>query len=92
MTTQNLAKDITCPKCGTSIPIAMSRLGRKRLDIPFKNVCEALCVYQDIARAAEKLGCSVGFIYNACKDHGTKPKDVMEARSNRTGLDQAGPG
>jgi len=78
-----MTKYITCPKCGEKIPIATSptnRMGRKRLGIPFKNICEALRLYKDRDQAAERLGCSVAYIYNACKEHGTNPKDVMEGK------------
>jgi hypothetical protein len=56
----------------------MSRLGRKRLNIPFKNVYEALRAYRDVGQAAKELGCSVGYIYNACKEQGTTPRDVIK--------------
>lgn len=83
-----MVNHITCPKCGTEIPVTTTttgRLGRKRLDIPFKNICEALQLYQDRDQAAEKLGCSVAYIYNACKGQGTNPKEVMEGKRNKIG-------
>lgn len=72
---------IQCPHCGKSISV--NRLGRKRLDIPFKNVYEALQLYQDTGQAAEKLSCSVGYIYNVCKEQGTTPRDVMEIKARK---------
>ena len=84
MENENLTNHITCPKCGAEIPVTTTttgRLGRKRLGIPFKNIYEALQLYQDRDRAAEKLHCSVAYIYNTCKEHGTNPKDVMEAKA-----------
>jgi hypothetical protein len=58
--------------------VMVSGLGHKRLNIPFKNVCEALRLYRDVAQAAKELGCSVGYIYNACKEQGTTPRDVIK--------------
>lgn len=78
-----MTKYITCPECGAKIPVAMSRLGRKKLNIPFKIICEALQLYQDTGQAAKKLGCSVGYIYGACKEQGTTPRDVMEAKARQ---------
>ena len=45
------------------------------------NVCEALELHCDVGQAAKELGCSVGYIYNACKEHGTAPRDVMKAKA-----------
>jgi len=39
-----LTNHITCPTCGTQIPIASNRLGRKSYNIPFTKVCKALQV------------------------------------------------
>jgi hypothetical protein len=80
-----MTKYITCPKCRAKIPIATSRLGRKRLNIPFKNVCEALQLYRDVGQAAKELDCSVGYIYGICKQQGTTPRDVMEAKASNEG-------
>lgn len=44
MDNSNLANYITCPNCGTKIPVATSRLGRKSYNIPFTKVCKALRV------------------------------------------------
>ena len=70
---------IQCPNCGQSVVV--NGLGRKPLNIPLKNVCEALELHCDVGQAAKELGCSVGYIYNACKEHGTAPRDVMKAKA-----------
>jgi len=77
MTNQNSTKNMTCPNCGTKIPVAKSAVGRKRLNIPFKNVCEALQLYQDTGQAARELRCSVGYIYGACKEQGTYYRVIL---------------
>ena len=72
---------ITCPNCGSKVPIAkMNRLGRKPLNISVKNVCDTLRDCRDIALAAEKLGCSRGYIYKVLKSEGLGPRQVIEAK------------
>jgi len=66
---------MTCPRCGFTLPIRRS--GRKKLDIPVKNICDALKVHQDVDRAAEFLNCSKGYIYQVLKEVNTTPKEVM---------------
>ncbi len=72
---------ITCPHCGAKLPIAkMNRSGRKPLNIDVKNICDTLRECRDIALAAEKLGCSRGYIYQELKKHGTTPKEVIQTK------------
>lgn len=70
---------VTCPTCGTKVPIAkMSRLGRKPLNIGVNNICDTLRVCCDIALAAEKLGCSRAYIYRELAKHGATPREVIQ--------------
>ena len=58
---------ITCPYCHTEIVV--NGLGRKKLDVPVKNICDALAKYSNITRAAESLGCSRGYIYKVLAEN-----------------------
>ena len=66
---------VQCPNCGK--PVVVNGLGRKRLNIPLKNVCEVLQIYHSIKITARKLNCSQGYIFNALKANGLKLKDVI---------------
>jgi len=66
---------INCPHCGE--PVVVNGLGRKKLNIPLKNICEALCSCGSVAAAARELHCSEGYIFNALKAQGLKPADVI---------------
>ena len=66
---------IPCPHCGKLVVV--HGLGRKRLDIPLKNVCEALRAHRSIDAAAQELNCRQGYIFNALKANGLRPKDVI---------------
>lgn len=65
---------VRCPNCGQ--PVSVSGLGRKPLNIPLKNVCEALQAHRSVMAAARELGCSQGYIFKALKDNGLRLKDV----------------
>ena len=69
---------IQCPQCGERVVV--NGLGRKRLNIPLKNVCEALQSERSVAAAARELHCSQGYIFNVLKAHGLKPRDIIERR------------
>ena len=69
---------IQCPNCGERVVV--NGLGRKRLNIPLKNICEALQSERSIALAADKLHCSQGYIFNALKLQGLKPRDIIEGK------------
>ena len=72
---------ITCPHCGQEVPLpVMNRLGRKPLNIGVKNICDALRMCCDIALAAEKLGCSRGYIYQQLAKQGIQPKEVIQGQ------------
>ena len=69
---------IQCPQCGERIVV--NGLGRKLLNIPLKNICEALQSERSVASAARKLHCSQGYIFNALKNEGLKPRDIIERK------------
>ena len=69
---------VNCPHCGE--PVVVNGLGRKRLNIPLKNICEALCSYGNVAAVARELHCSEGYIFNTLKAQGLKPADVIRRR------------
>lgn len=66
---------IKCTNCGEFI--AVNGLGRKPLNIPLKNVCEALQVHRNVSMAAKELNCSEGYIFNVLKTNGFKLKDII---------------
>jgi len=73
---------IRCPNCGEKVVV--SGLGRKSLNIPLKNVYEALQAHGSVAAAADKLGCSPGYIFKVLKANGLKLKDVFKGVGPRT--------
>ncbi len=70
---------VKCPYCGKEIPVRVS--GRKRLNIPLKNVYESLQVHRSVKEAAEELGCSPSYIFGVLKTHGLKLEDVRRGKS-----------
>jgi len=52
-------------------------LGRKRLNIPLKNVCETLQAHRDIVAAAQELNCSQAYIFGILRANGLKLKDII---------------
>jgi len=71
---------VQCPNCGK--PVVVNGLGRKPLNIPLKNVCEALQSHGNVAVAARELNCSQGYIFNALKANGLKLRDVIKQRKS----------
>lgn len=65
---------ILCPNCGETISV--NGLGRPRLDIPLKNVCECLKERGSVKAAANELGCSPAYIFGVLKANGMKVKDI----------------
>ncbi len=53
-------------------------LGRKPLNIPLKNGCEALQAHSSVVEAARELGCSPAYIFGALKANRLKLKDVVK--------------
>jgi len=68
---------IECPKCGEKVVV--KGLGRKPLDIPLKNVYECIRKYRSVARAAQELGCSQGYIFKVLKGNGLTLRDVLKS-------------
>ena len=64
-----------CPNCGQ--PVVINGLGRKRLNIPFKNICESLQAHRNVVATARELNCSQAYIFKALKDNGLGLKDVI---------------
>jgi hypothetical protein len=53
---------IICPDCGKVIEV--HGLGRKRLELPVKNIYDSLALGKGIPAIASELGCSRGYIYS----------------------------
>jgi len=66
---------VQCPHCGGMVVV--QGLGRKRLNIPLKNVCEALKAQRNVVAAASELGCSEAYIFGVLKANGLKLRDVI---------------
>ena len=71
---------ITCPCCHTEITV--NGLGRKKLDVPVKNIYDALARYSSITLAAESLGCSRGYIYKVLKDQKVNIHEISNVNGN----------
>lgn len=56
---------VQCPNCGKQVVV--DGLGRKRLNIDVKNICDALCDGSTVTETAKKWGCSRGYIYKVLK-------------------------
>ena len=66
---------VTCKHCGQTTEV--NGLGRKRLNIPLKNVCESLQTNRSVAATAQELNCSQGYIFGVLKANGLRLKDVI---------------
>ena len=73
---------VQCPHCGKSVVV--NGLGRKRLNIPLKNVCESLQAHHSVKEAAQELGCSQSYIFGILKANGLRLKDVVTLRQVET--------
>jgi hypothetical protein len=67
---------IACPKCGGKVVV--NGLGRRPLNIPLKNVYDALQASSSVSAAANSLGCSPAYIYKVLKANRQKPNDVFD--------------
>ena len=72
---------VQCPNCGKSVVV--NGLGRKRLNIPLKNVCESLRTHRNVEMAAQELNCSQGYIFSVLKANGLKLKDVIRGLATK---------
>ena len=66
---------VRCPHCGGTV--AVNGLGRKRLNISLKNVCECLQTHRNVIAAANELSCSPAYIYKVLKVEGFTIQDVI---------------
>ena len=69
-----------CPNCGKTVVIG--GLGRKRLNISLKNICDALRAHGNVAAAAKELRCSQGYVFNALKANGLRLQDVIDGKGD----------
>ena len=69
---------VQCQHCGQTVEV--SGLGRKRLNIPLKKVCESLQAHRSVAAAAQELNCSQGYIFKVLKANSLRLKDVMKEK------------
>lgn len=79
---------VRCPTCGGTITV--NGLGRKRLNIPLKNISDCLQAHRNVVTAANELGCSPAYIFGVLKVHGLKFKDVISATKDNTLLNNEG--
>jgi len=75
-------RKIVCPNCGKTLPL--NRSGRKLKNIPFKIISEVLGACRSTELAAQKLNCSVGYIYQELGKKGLKPGDVISGNLSKT--------
>lgn len=73
--------NVQCPNCGKSVLV--NGLGRKRLNIPLKNVLESLQTHHNVVAAASELGCSESYIFGVLKNNGLRLKDVVKEKLAR---------
>ena len=73
---------VQCPHCGQSVVV--NGLGRRPLNIPLKNVCEALQAHRSVLAAANELNCSQGYIFGVLKANGLKLKDAVKEQKKWT--------
>ena len=66
---------VTCPHCGEAVVV--NGLGRKRLNIPLKNILESLQAHRNVAAAAIELGCSPAYIFGSLKANGLDLQKVI---------------
>ncbi len=69
---------VRCPHCGGTVTVG--GLGRKRLDIPLKNVYECLQAQRSVVTAAKELKCSPAYIFGVLKAAGLKAVDVIKGQ------------
>jgi hypothetical protein len=67
---------VNCPHCGK--PMQVNGLGRKRLNIPLKNVLESLQAHRNVRAAACELGCSPSYIFGVLKTNGLKLEGIVK--------------
>ncbi len=73
---------VQCPHCGK--PVVVNGLGRRRLNIPLKNILDVVSRQTTVAAAAGQLGCSPAYIFGVLKANGLKLKDVVGGKGLAT--------
>jgi len=68
--------EVQCPNCGELVVV--KGIGRKPLNIPLINVCDAIQTHRSVVDAAQELGCSPAYIFGVLKSNGLKLKDVIQ--------------
>ena len=79
---------VQCQHCGKSVVV--NGLGRKRLNIPLKNISDCLQTHRNVVSAANELGCSPAYIFGVLKVNGLKLQDVISATKENTLLNNEG--
>ena len=59
---------------------ARTSIGRRPLNVPVINICDALHACSSIAAAARELKCSRGYIHKELAKYGVTPGDVIKGR------------
>ena len=72
---------VQCPHCGETVTV--NGLGRKRLNIPLKNISDCLQAHRNVVTAANELGCSPAYIFGILKVNGLKLKDVIKGLATK---------
>jgi len=67
---------VKCPNCGKAVVI--NHLGRRRLELPVRNVCDTLRLHHSVLAAANELGCSRAYIYKVLKGERLTVQDVIK--------------
>ena len=67
---------IECPHCGKEVSV--NGLGRRRLNLGVKNVCDALRSSSTVVETAKKLHCSRGYVYKILKEQGILAKSLKK--------------
>lgn len=57
---------IRCPDCGKEITV--NGLGRKKLEVPVKNIYNSLALGKSITTVANELHCSRAYVYQKLKE------------------------
>jgi len=73
---------VECPHCDKKHEVTLV-IGRPRLNYSIINVCDVLRSQKTVRGAAEKLGCSPGYIYKLLGQDGIKPKDLLKTAAKK---------
>jgi molybdenum-dependent DNA-binding transcriptional regulator ModE len=65
---------VLCSHCGQWVDV--NGIGRKRLDMPVKNIYDRIRATQSVVQAAKELGVSKSYIFKVLKANGLTLKEV----------------